>query len=48
VVRSLADVAILPRRYDAFVYLVKTQAGRPLKLEAGDEGEVPETYPNGV
>jgi hypothetical protein len=39
---------VLPRRYDAFIYLDETHALRPLHLEARHEGEVPETYPSGV
>jgi erythromycin esterase-like protein len=40
---------VLPRRYDAFLFLHETQALRPLHgVEVHDEGEVPETYPTGV
>ncbi|HYT95362.1 MAG TPA: erythromycin esterase family protein [Gemmataceae bacterium] len=39
---------ILPRRYDAFLYLEETQALHPLPLRARTEGEVPETFPTGV
>jgi len=39
---------VLPRRYDAFLYLDETQALHPLRIEAREEGEVPETYPTGV
>jgi erythromycin esterase-like protein len=40
---------VLPRRYDAFLFLNETQALRPLPgVEAREEGEVPETYPSGV
>ena len=40
---------ILPRRYDAFLYLDETQALRPLyEVQPQEEGEVPETYPSGV
>ena len=39
---------VLPRRYDAFLYLDRTRALRPLHLKARHTGEVPETYPTGV
>jgi len=40
---------VLPRRYDAFLYLKETQALRPLHdVKVREEGEVPETYPSGV
>lgn len=40
---------VLPRRYDAFLYLDRTEALHPLhEVHARDEGEVPETYPSGV
>jgi len=40
---------VLPRRYDAFLYLDTTEALHPLhEVVAHDEGEVPETYPSGV
>jgi erythromycin esterase len=39
---------VLPRRYDAFLYLDVTGALHPLPVEAHEEGEVPETYPTGV
>ena len=39
---------ILPRRYDAFVYLDQTQALRPLPVPVVEDSEVPETYPTGV
>jgi erythromycin esterase-like protein len=39
---------ILPRRYDAFVYLDQTQALHPLAVPVREEGEVPETCPAGV
>jgi erythromycin esterase-like protein len=40
---------VLPRRYDAFLYLDKTRALHPLhEVQAREEGEVPETYPSGV
>jgi erythromycin esterase len=40
---------VLPRRYDAFLYLDETQALHPLHVPVVMEaGEVPETYPSGV
>jgi len=40
---------VLPRLYDAFLFLDQTQALEPLSsAEAVDEEEVPETYPTGV
>jgi len=40
---------VLPRRYDAFLYLDRTEALHPLhEVHAREEGEVPETYPSGV
>jgi erythromycin esterase-like protein len=39
---------VLPRRYDAFVFLDVTTALHPLHLESPVEDEVPETYPFGV
>jgi erythromycin esterase-like protein len=40
---------VLPRRYDAFLYLDRTEALHPLhEVQARAEGEVPETYPTGV
>jgi erythromycin esterase len=40
---------VLPRRYDAFLFLNETQALRPLhEVQPREEGEVPETYPSGV
>jgi len=40
---------VLPRRYDAFLYLDRTSALHPLHdVTAREEGEVPETYPSGV
>lgn len=40
---------VLPRRYDAFLYLDTTQALHPLhEVQPLDESEVPETYPSGV
>ena len=39
---------VLPRRYDAFIYLDETQALRPLPVPVVEDAEVPETYPTGV
>jgi len=40
---------ILPRRYDAFLYIDQTQALRPLHIPVQEEErEVPETFPSGV
>ena len=40
---------VLPRRYDALLYLDQTQALHPLhEVVPREEGEVPETYPAGV
>ncbi len=38
---------VLPRRYDAFLYLDRTTALHPLHLQPRDEHEPPETYPTG-
>jgi erythromycin esterase-like protein len=38
---------VLPRRYDAFLFLDETTALRPLHMKA-DTHKVPETYPSGV
>src|SRR5262249_14392101 len=40
---------VLPRRYNAFLYLDATRALHPLhEVQPREEGEVPETYPSGV
>src|SRR5262249_28126141 len=39
---------VLPRRYDAFLYIDQSEALHPLRVRAVEEGEVPETYPTGV
>jgi erythromycin esterase-like protein len=40
---------VLPRRYDALLYLDETRALRPLHgMTPREEGEVPETFPTGV
>ncbi len=38
----------LPRRYDAFLYIDRTQALRPIRVREVDEAEAPETFPTGV
>jgi len=39
---------VVPRRYDAFLYIDRTKALRPLHLRVRTGEEVPETYPSGV
>jgi erythromycin esterase-like protein len=39
---------VLPRRYDAFLYIDETEALHPLHLVPAEEREVPETFPTGV
>jgi erythromycin esterase len=39
---------VLPRRYDAFLYLDETKALHPLHLAPREEHEPPETFPSGV
>jgi erythromycin esterase-like protein len=40
---------VLPRRYDAFLYIDTTQALHPLhEVQPRETEEVPETYPSGV
>lgn len=39
---------VLPRRYDALIYLDETHALHPLRLDARRDGEPPETYPWGM
>ena len=40
---------VVPRRYDAFLYLDRTEAVTPLhEVRPEDDGEVPETYPSGM
>jgi erythromycin esterase len=40
---------VLPRRYDALIYLDRTEALRPLhEVQARPEAEAPETFPTGV
>jgi erythromycin esterase len=38
---------VLPRRYDAFLYVDQTQALHPLPIRARENGEPPETFPSG-
>jgi len=38
---------VLPRRYDAFVFLDQTRALHPLGVPPRDSGEPPETFPSG-
>ena len=40
--------SVLPRRYDAFLFIDETHALHPLHLRADVEHDVPETYPSGV
>jgi erythromycin esterase len=40
--------SVLPRRYDAFIYLDRTEALQPLPVPIRAEEEYPETYPSGV
>ena len=39
---------IVPRRYDAFLYIDETRAVDPLHMPVRVDGEMPETYPSGV
>ncbi len=39
---------VLPKRYDAFLYIDQTRALQPLHMPVRHEGEVPETFPSGV
>ena len=39
---------VLPRRYDALLFLDETRALRPLKVAAHEEADLPETCPSGV
>jgi erythromycin esterase len=39
---------ILPKRYDALLYIDRTNALHPLHMRASFEHEVPETYPSGL
>jgi erythromycin esterase len=40
--------SVMPRRYDALVFLDETQALHPLPVPASFEHELPETFPSGV
>jgi len=39
---------VVPRRYDAFIYIDETHAVDPLHFPVHADGEPPETYPSGV
>ena len=39
---------MMPRRYDAFMYIDETRAVDPLHMPVRVDGEAPETYPSGV
>jgi erythromycin esterase-like protein len=39
---------VLPKRYDAFLYIDETQALHPLPVRRRAQAEVPETFPSGV
>jgi erythromycin esterase-like protein len=39
---------IVPRRYDAFLFIDETRGVDPLHMPVRVDGEVPETYPSGV
>jgi len=39
---------VLPRRYDAFLYIDQTQALHPLHVYPRQDGEPPETFPSGA
>jgi erythromycin esterase-like protein len=39
---------IVPRRYDAFMYMETSRAVDPLHMQALVDGEPPETYPSGM
>jgi erythromycin esterase-like protein len=40
--------SIVPKRYDAFIYVEETRAVDPLHMPVRVDGEAPETYPSGV
>jgi erythromycin esterase-like protein len=40
--------SVVPRRYDAFIYVEETRAVDPLHMPVRVDGEAPETYPSGV
>jgi erythromycin esterase len=39
---------VLPRRYDAFLYIDQSQAVDPLHMPVRVDGEVAETFPTGM
>jgi erythromycin esterase-like protein len=39
---------VLPYRYDAMLYVDRSHALRPLKLQPHADGEAPETFPSGM
>jgi erythromycin esterase len=39
---------VLPRRYDAMIFVDESHALRPLRLEVQEKTEAPETFPTGV
>jgi erythromycin esterase len=39
---------IVPRRYDAFLFIDETRAVDPLHMPVTVDAEVPETYPTGM
>ena len=39
---------VVPRRYDAFLYVDETRAVDPLHMPVYVDGEPPETFPSGV
>jgi erythromycin esterase-like protein len=40
--------SIVPKRYDAFIYIEETRAVDPLHMPVRIDGEVPETFPSGM
>jgi erythromycin esterase-like protein len=40
--------SVVPRRYDAFVFVDESRALDPLHLPVRVDGELPETFPSGV
>jgi hypothetical protein len=40
--------SVLPYRYDAMVYVDRSDAVRPLHMAARTDGEPPETFPSGM
>ncbi|MEO5731229.1 MAG: erythromycin esterase family protein, partial [Byssovorax sp.] len=39
---------VLPRRYDAMIYVDESHALAPLRMEVVEREEAPETFPTGV